>query len=61
MYFATDEKNTTFFDVWQEHFKVRFLSDYYEEAGVSELKSEYLGMMEQVCMLARKSNCLIKP
>ncbi|CAN0040007.1 unnamed protein product, partial [Sphacelaria rigidula] len=49
LYMATDEADKAFFRPFDEHFKVRFLSDYYDEAGVSELNRNYIGMMEQVC------------
>lgn len=48
VYVATDEKDLSFFDPFREKFRVRFLSDYYERAGVSEISPNVLGMLEQV-------------
>lgn len=48
LYIATDERNRSFFEAFHERFKVRFLSDYYEKAGVSEMGPNYVGMIEQV-------------
>ena len=48
LYIATDETNRTFFGPLMEHYKVRFLDDYFELAGLSELDPNYVGMIEQV-------------
>lgn len=48
IYIATDEKDLSLFDPFKDRARVRFLSDYYERAGVSELNPNLLGMLEQV-------------
>jgi hypothetical protein len=48
LYIATDETNRTFFGPLMEHYKVRFLDDYYELAGLSNLDPNFVGMIEQV-------------
>lgn len=49
LYIATDEKDLTVFEPFKEKgLQIRFLSDYYERAGVSELDPNLLGMLEQV-------------
>lgn len=48
VYIATDEKNHSMFKPFEEGYRVRFLSDYYEEAGVAELSPNTIGMLEQV-------------
>lgn len=48
IYIATDENNQELFDDFKPRFRIRFLSDYYERAGVSELNPNLIGMLEQV-------------
>lgn len=48
VYIATDEKDLSMFDPFKDRVRVRFLSDYYDRAGVSELNPNLLGMLEQV-------------
>lgn len=48
IYIASDETDRSLFGVFKERFRVRFLEDYYEEAKVSEMNPNYIGMMEQV-------------
>ena len=48
IYIATDETDLSMFDVFKDRTRVRFLSDYYDRAGVSELNPNLLGMLEQV-------------
>ncbi|CAM9689493.1 unnamed protein product [Pylaiella littoralis] len=48
VYVATDEKNTSLFEPFAKYVRVKFLSDYYERAGVSELDPNLLGMLDQV-------------
>ncbi|CAM9337395.1 unnamed protein product [Laminaria digitata] len=48
IYIATDEKDLSMFDMFKDRARVRFLSDYYDRAGVSELNPNLLGMLEQV-------------
>lgn len=46
LYIATDEKNKTFFDPIAKHHDLRFLGDYFEEAGLGHLDSSLMGMVE---------------
>lgn len=48
VYVATDEKDLALFEPFKKYTRVRFLSDYYERAGVSELNPNLLGMLDQV-------------
>ncbi|CAM9689735.1 unnamed protein product [Pylaiella littoralis] len=48
VYVATDEKDKSLFEPFAKHVRVKFLSDYYERAGVSELDPNLLGMLDQV-------------
>ena len=48
VYVATDEKDRSLFEPFKKYTRVRFLSDYYERAGVSELNPNLLGMLDQV-------------
>lgn len=54
---ATDEKDRSFFQVLDDRFRVRFLGDYYERAGVSEMNGNYIGMMEQVHTVSIFCDC----
>ncbi|CBJ48562.1 conserved unknown protein [Ectocarpus siliculosus] len=48
VYVATDEKDLSVFEPFRKNVRVKFLSDYYERAGVSELNPNLIGMLEQV-------------
>mmetsp|Transcript_50983 Transcript_50983/g.58943 ORF Transcript_50983/g.58943 Transcript_50983/m.58943 type:complete len:593 (-) Transcript_50983:75-1853(-) len=48
LYIATDETDRTFFEPLMKHYKVRFLSDYEELAGLSNLDPNFVGMIDQV-------------
>mmetsp|Transcript_34475 Transcript_34475/g.72665 ORF Transcript_34475/g.72665 Transcript_34475/m.72665 type:complete len:587 (-) Transcript_34475:3476-5236(-) len=48
LYIATDETNKTFFEPLMEHYEVRFLDNYTEIAGLSDLDPNYVGMIDQV-------------
>jgi len=48
LYIATDESNRTFFDPLRKHYKVRFLDDYAELVGLSQLDPNFAGMIDQV-------------
>lgn len=48
IYIATDETKLSLFDPFKDRARIRFLSDYYERAGLSELNPNLLGMLEQV-------------
>ncbi|CAM9561978.1 unnamed protein product, partial [Ectocarpus sp. 12 AP-2014] len=48
VYVATDEKDLSVFEPFEKNVRVKFLSDYYERAGVSELNPNLVGMLEQV-------------
>ena len=60
IYIATDETDLSMFDPFKDRARVRFLSDYYERAGVSELNPNLLGMMEQVRREGgREGSCVV--
>ena len=60
IYIATDETDLSMFDPFKDRARVRFLSDYYERAGVSELDPNLLGMMEQVRLEGgREGSCVV--
>lgn len=46
LYIATDEKNKTFFDPIAKHHDLRFLGDYWKKAGLGNLDSNLMGMVE---------------
>ena len=46
LYIATDERNKAFFDPIRKHRDLRFLSDYFEKAGLDKLDKHLLGMVE---------------
>ena len=48
MYIATDERNKTFFDDLARHYDLRFLDDYKELAGLSDLDPNFMGMIDTV-------------
>lgn len=48
LYIATDEKDRTFFDPIKEHRTIRFLSDYWDEAGLDDVDPNYIGMIETI-------------
>jgi GR25 family glycosyltransferase involved in LPS biosynthesis len=48
IYISTDEKSLDFFNPFKEKFHVRFLSDYYSQANLTELNQNHLGMIEQI-------------
>jgi len=48
LYIATDERNKTFFDDLKEHHDLRFLDDYWDMAGLEELDSYYMGMIDTI-------------
>ena len=48
LYIATDERNKTFFDDLSEHYELRFLDDYWDFAGLSELDGNYMGMIDTI-------------
>ena len=48
VYVATDEKNLSLFEPFDKYVRVKFMADYYERAGVSELNPNLLGMLDQV-------------
>eukprot|EP00903_Cladosiphon_okamuranus_P015678 g14476.t1 len=48
VYVATDERDLTQFEPFHKHVRVKFMSDYYERAGVSELNPNLLGMLDQI-------------
>lgn len=53
VYVATDEKDLSLFEPFHKHVRVKFMSDYYDRAGVSELNPNLLGMLDQV-----RCNCI---
>ena len=48
IYIATDEKDKNFFGPFKQGYEVRFLEHYYEEANLSELNQNHIGMIEQI-------------
>jgi hypothetical protein len=48
LYISTDEQNRTFFEPLAEHHDLRFLDDYYEEAGLANLDKHFMGMVESI-------------
>eukprot|EP01083_Nonionella_stella_P115823 343729_1 len=48
IYIATDERNKTFFDPIKEHNDIKFLDDYWEMAGLSNLDPNYMGMLDTI-------------
>ncbi|CAM9872699.1 unnamed protein product [Scytosiphon promiscuus] len=48
VYVATDETDLSVFEPFKEHIQVKFLKDYYERAGVSELNPNLIGMLDQI-------------
>jgi GDP-fucose protein O-fucosyltransferase len=48
LYVATDERNKTFFDDLLQHHDLRFLDDYWDLAGLSDLDPNYMGMIDTV-------------
>mmetsp|Transcript_24579 Transcript_24579/g.35733 ORF Transcript_24579/g.35733 Transcript_24579/m.35733 type:complete len:552 (+) Transcript_24579:121-1776(+) len=48
LYITTDEKNKTFFEPLARHHELRFLDNYEELAGLSDLDPNYKGMIESV-------------
>mmetsp|Transcript_26528 Transcript_26528/g.56440 ORF Transcript_26528/g.56440 Transcript_26528/m.56440 type:complete len:432 (-) Transcript_26528:538-1833(-) len=48
LYIATDETNRTWFEPLMKHYRVSFLDDYSELAGLSDLDPNYVGMIDQV-------------
>merc|ERR1712037_185949 len=54
LYIATDEVDLSFFDVFREHYTVRFLSDYKELAGFDNLDPNFVGQIDQVVCVGGK-------
>lgn len=53
VYIATDERNRSFFQPFDEAFgKVVFLTDYYHRFGLEEINQNHIGMIEQVVCAA---------
>ena len=48
IYIATDETNRTFFEPLEMHYRLRFLTDYNEYAGLDGLDPNFVGMIDQV-------------
>lgn len=51
LYIATDERNKTFFEPFHKKSasqKIRFLDDYFEEAGLAEIDPNYFGMLDTI-------------
>ena len=48
LYIATDERNKTFFDPLKEGHEIRFLDDYWDMAGLSNLDSSYMSMIDTI-------------
>lgn len=48
LYIATDEKNKTWFEPIQKHRPIKFLDDYSEMAGLANVDSVYIGLIETI-------------
>ncbi len=48
LFIATDEMNTSFFKPFQEHYNVKFLKDYEERAGLSEIPTKAWGQIDAI-------------
>ncbi len=48
LFIATDEMNTSFFKPFQEHYNVKFLKDYEERAGLSEIPTKAWGQLDAI-------------
>ena len=48
LYISTDEKDEKLFKPLTKHFRLRFLSDYYDKAGLLTVDPNKLGMIEQI-------------
>ena len=49
VYIATDEKKKDFFNAFKTRFvQLRFLDDYFKEAGLDKINPNFLGMIDQV-------------
>lgn len=52
LFLATDERNKTFFKPFFERFpQVKFLDDYMDMAGLRNINPNFLGMIDQVCVI----------
>ena len=48
LYIATDERDKSFFDDLAAHHTLRFLDDYWDMAGLSDLDPNYMGMIDTI-------------
>jgi hypothetical protein len=48
VYIATDERDKSFFDPLRGRYELRFLDDYMERAGVSELPDIHMSLLDSV-------------
>ena len=48
LYIATDEKDKSFFNDLAKHHTLRFLDDYWDMAGLSDLDPNYMGMIDTI-------------
>eukprot|EP01062_Namystynia_karyoxenos_P058790 TRINITY_DN50277_c0_g1_i1.p1 TRINITY_DN50277_c0_g1~~TRINITY_DN50277_c0_g1_i1.p1 ORF type:complete len:777 (+),score=257.76 TRINITY_DN50277_c0_g1_i1:150-2480(+) len=49
LYIATDEKQKSFFKPFEERgYRVRFLKDYYDRAGLGKINQNFIGMIESI-------------
>jgi hypothetical protein len=48
LFIATDERNKTFFDPLKQRHELRFLDDYWDMAGLGDLDSTFLGMVDTI-------------
>ena len=56
VYIATDERNKSFFDDFKTRLpRLRFMDDYFKEAGLDKINPNFLGMIDQV-VAARGDN-----
>jgi len=48
VYVVTDESNMKYFDTVRDRYRLRFLHDFYEAAGLKDMDPNFTGMLEQL-------------
>jgi len=48
LYIATDEKNKSFFAPFKKQYTIKFLSDYYDVAGLKDVDPNHFGMLDTI-------------
>lgn len=57
VYVATDETDLSAFEPFKKYIRVKFLADYYDRAGVSEMNPNLIGMLDQVRCCCPHRHC----